>query len=84
MSRQEILDRFRTQVAQGQPIIGGGAGTGITAKSAEAGGIDLLVAKMGFLVGVGHESLREWCFLSAGEKRAFTRKRHAAGSGLPR
>ena len=26
------------------------------------GGIDLLVAKMGFLVGVGHESLREWCF----------------------
>ena len=43
MSRQEILDRFRTQVAQGQPIIGGGAGTGITAKSAEAGGIDLLV-----------------------------------------
>ena len=43
MSRQEILDRFRTQVTQGQPIIGGGAGTGITAKSAEAGGIDLLV-----------------------------------------
>ncbi len=43
MSRQEILDRFRTQVAQGQPIIDGGAGTGITAKSAEAGGIDLLV-----------------------------------------
>ncbi len=43
MSRQEILERFRTQVAAGQPIIGGGAGTGITAKSAEAGGIDLLV-----------------------------------------
>jgi len=43
MSRQEILDRFRAQVAAGRPIIGGGAGTGITAKSAEAGGIDLLV-----------------------------------------
>lgn len=43
MSRQEILDRFRKQVAEGKPIIGGGAGTGITAKSAEAGGIDLLV-----------------------------------------
>lgn len=43
MSRKEILDRFRAQVAAGQPIIGGGAGTGITAKSAEAGGIDLLV-----------------------------------------
>ncbi len=43
MNRQEILARFRAQVAAGQPIIGGGAGTGITAKSAEAGGIDLLV-----------------------------------------
>ena len=43
MSRQEILDRFRAQVAAGKPVIGGGAGTGITAKSAEAGGIDLLV-----------------------------------------
>lgn len=43
MSRQEILDRFRAQVAAGTPIIGGGAGTGITAKSAEAGDIDLLV-----------------------------------------
>ncbi len=43
MSRQQILDRFRAQVAAGHPIIGGGAGTGITAKSAEAGGIDLLV-----------------------------------------
>lgn len=43
MNRREILDRFRAQVAEGKPIIGGGAGTGITAKSAEAGGIDLLV-----------------------------------------
>lgn len=43
MTRQEILARFRAQVASGEPIIGGGAGTGITAKSAEAGGIDLLV-----------------------------------------
>lgn len=43
MNRTEILERFRSQVAAGQPIIGGGAGTGITAKSAEAGGIDLLV-----------------------------------------
>lgn len=43
MSRQEILDGFRAKIAQGRPLIGGGAGTGITAKSAEAGGIDLLV-----------------------------------------
>lgn len=42
-TRTEILERFRAKVAEGKPIIGGGAGTGITAKSAEAGGIDLLV-----------------------------------------
>ena len=43
MSRQRIVDGFRERAAQGHPIIGGGAGTGITAKSAEAGGIDLLI-----------------------------------------
>jgi predicted TIM-barrel enzyme len=43
MNRQEILSKFRAQIAAGVPIIGGGAGTGITAKSAEAGDIDLLV-----------------------------------------
>ncbi len=42
-SRRAILERFRTQIARGEPIIGGGAGTGISAKSEEAGGIDLLV-----------------------------------------
>ena len=42
-SRSEILARFRTKIAQGEPIIGGGAGTGISAKSEEAGGIDLIV-----------------------------------------
>src|SRR4249920_3310743 len=41
--RQEILDRLRAKVAVGQPIVGGGAGTGISAKLSEAGGIDLLV-----------------------------------------
>ncbi len=43
MSRQQILEQFRAKVSKGKPIIGGGAGTGISAKSAEAGGIDLLV-----------------------------------------
>ncbi|MCL4113935.1 UNVERIFIED_CONTAM: hypothetical protein GTU68_036230 [Idotea baltica] len=42
-TRSEILARFRQQVAAGQPIIGGGAGTGISAKCEEAGGIDLIV-----------------------------------------
>ena len=41
--RQAILDQLRAKVARGQPIIGGGAGTGISAKMSEAGGIDLLV-----------------------------------------
>ncbi|MDU4924069.1 phosphoenolpyruvate hydrolase family protein [Dermabacter sp.] len=43
MSRKEILEQLRAKVSSGKPIIGGGAGTGISAKSAEAGGIDLLV-----------------------------------------
>lgn len=42
-SRDDILQRLRTQVVAGKPIVGGGAGTGISAKCAEAGGIDLLV-----------------------------------------
>ena len=42
-SRQAILARFRAQIARGEPIIGGGAGTGLSAVSEEAGGIDLLV-----------------------------------------
>ncbi|MFZ5753185.1 MAG: phosphoenolpyruvate hydrolase family protein [Bacillota bacterium] len=43
MSRKEILARLREQVAQGKPLIGAGAGTGISAKSAEAGGVDLII-----------------------------------------
>jgi predicted TIM-barrel enzyme len=42
-SRADILHRLRAQVAAGKPIVGGGAGTGISAKCAEAGGIDLLI-----------------------------------------
>ena len=41
--RDEILSKLRDKVAAGRPIIGGGAGTGISAKMSEAGGIDLLV-----------------------------------------
>jgi len=42
-SRQSILEKLRAKVAAGTPIVGGGAGTGISAKMSEAGGIDLLV-----------------------------------------
>ena len=41
--RAEILTKLRAMVAAGQPIIGGGAGTGLSAKCEEAGGIDLIV-----------------------------------------
>lgn len=42
-SRTSILNRFRQKIAAGKPIVGGGAGTGISAKCEEAGGIDLIV-----------------------------------------
>ena len=41
--REDILERLRAKVAEGKPIIGGGAGTGISAKLEEAGGLDLIV-----------------------------------------
>jgi predicted TIM-barrel enzyme len=41
--RAEILSKFRSMVADRQPIVGGGAGTGLSAKSEEAGGIDLII-----------------------------------------
>lgn len=41
--RDDVLARLRDKVARGEPIIGGGAGTGISAKLEEAGGIDLIV-----------------------------------------
>lgn len=43
IARQEIIQRLQRQVAQGIPIIGCGAGTGISAKFAEAGGADLII-----------------------------------------
>lgn len=41
--RQQILKKFRAMMARGEPIIGGGAGTGLSAKCEEEGGIDLIV-----------------------------------------
>lgn len=41
--RTEILRRLHAQVATGKPIVGCGAGTGISAKLAEAGGADLII-----------------------------------------
>ncbi|GAA5133329.1 phosphoenolpyruvate hydrolase family protein [Pseudonocardia adelaidensis] len=42
-TRSELVARLRAKVAQGRPIIGGGAGTGLSAKCAEAAGLDFVV-----------------------------------------
>jgi predicted TIM-barrel enzyme len=43
IARQTILERFRGMIERDEPIVGGGAGTGLSAKCEEAGGIDLIV-----------------------------------------
>ncbi len=43
MTRSEILKKFKAEVAKGKILLGAGAGTGITAKWAEAGGVDMLI-----------------------------------------
>ena len=43
LDRRALLARFHEMVRRGEPIIGGGAGTGLSAKCEEAGGIDLIV-----------------------------------------
>ncbi|PKW26579.1 phosphoenolpyruvate hydrolase family protein [Phycicoccus duodecadis] len=57
-TRSELLERFRAKIDAGVPIIGGGAGTGISAKWEEAGGIDLIVVyNSGRYRMAGHGSL---------------------------
>jgi len=43
LSREDILLKLRKKISEGTPIVGGGAGTGLSAKAEEAGGIDLIV-----------------------------------------
>jgi len=58
LSRSDILKRFREKIKRGEPIIGGGAGAGISAKCEEAGGIDLIVIyNSGRFRMAGHGSL---------------------------
>jgi predicted TIM-barrel enzyme len=42
-TREQVLERLRAVMAEGRPIIGGGAGTGISAKFEAAGGVDLII-----------------------------------------
>src|SRR5436190_14687711 len=41
--RSALLKKFRDMAAKGEPIVGGGAGTGLSAKCEEAGGADLII-----------------------------------------
>ena len=42
-ARAELMEKFHDMARRGEPIVGGGAGTGLSAKCEEAGGVDLLV-----------------------------------------
>ena len=62
-SRQEIMEQFKQELANGNVLLGVGAGTGITAKSSEAGGADMAY----FLTVTRIKSLLRWgkkCYLS--------------------
>src|ERR1700721_1001839 len=57
-TREQVLHQLRSQVAKGRPIVGAGAGTGISAKFAEAGGADLIIIyNSGRFRMAGHGSL---------------------------
>ena len=57
-TRQQVLERLHDQLRQGKPLIGAGAGTGLSAKFAEAGGADLIVIyNSGRFRMAGHGSL---------------------------
>lgn len=43
IERADLLHKLRTKIAQGRPVIGGGAGTGLSAKCAQAAGLDMIV-----------------------------------------
>lgn len=43
MTRSAILTKLKAEIANGKIILGAGAGTGISAKSGEAGGVDLII-----------------------------------------
>ena len=43
LTRSALMEKFRAMAARGEPIVGGGAGVGLSAKCEEAGGVDLIV-----------------------------------------
>ena len=79
MDRAACLERWTANSAQGTPILGAGAGTGLSAKCAEAGGADLIEdGKTGYLVSNVHaieeiaERIDEHLSLSSAERAAMS------------
>src|SRR5215472_6959406 len=72
-TRDQVLTRLRAQVAQGKPVVGAGAGTGISARFAEAGGADLIIIyNSGRYRMAGHGSLAG--LLAYGDANAIVRE----------
>ena len=68
IARQTLLERFRAKLATGRPLIGGGAGTGLSAKCEEAGGIDLIVIYNSGRYRMAGAAARGCCLLQRHEK----------------
>jgi len=70
VTRSQVLERLRAQIESGKPIVGAGAGTGISAKCAQAGGVDLIIIyNSGRYRMAGHGSLAG--LLSYGDANAI-------------
>lgn len=81
-NRQEILQKLREQINNGHAIVGGGAGVGLSAKFAEAGGVDMIIIyNSGRYRMAGHGSLAGLMpYGNANGKRAVPHPYKAAAS----
>ncbi|MDP6507255.1 MAG: phosphoenolpyruvate hydrolase family protein, partial [Planctomycetota bacterium] len=69
-TREQVVERLRSQIAEGRPVIGAGGGAGISAKCAQAGGVDLIIIyNSGRYRMAGHGSLAG--LLSYGDANAI-------------
>jgi len=72
-TREQVLHQLRSQIAKGRPVVGAGAGTGISAKFAEEGGADLIIIyNSGRFRMAGHGSLAG--LLAYGDANAIVRE----------
>ena len=85
LSRDALLKKFNDMISRGEPIIGGGAGTGLSAKCEEAGGIDLIVIyNSGRYRMAGRGSLAGLLAYGNGKRSAAGRETYAGSGGCQR